>query len=76
MASKAKKYQTSYSDELEQKFMFIKACSSRVPDNQHKFHCTVCNVNLLLAGGGTIDVQKHSETTGHKSWQMLCGVII
>ena len=56
--------------------MFIKACSSSVPDNQHKFHCIVCNVNLLLAGGGTIDVQKHSETTGHKSWQMLCGVII
>ena len=76
MASKAKKYQTSYSDELEQKFMFIKACSSSVPDNQHKFHCTVCNVNLLLAGGGTTDVQKHSETTGHKSWRMLCGVII
>ena len=31
---------------------------------------------MLLAGGGTTDVQKHSETTGHKSWRMLCEVII
>ena len=74
MASKAKKYNTSYSDLLKHKFMFIKVWSSSVPGYLHKFHCTVCNGNLSLAGGGGNNFQKHSETPGHKKLANAVGV--
>ena len=43
----------------------VEAYSSNVPDYQHKFHCSVCTVNLSLSGGGANNLQKHSETPAH-----------
>ena len=66
MASKSKKYKTSYSESLKQCFPFITKCSSHIADYQHKFHCTICNSNISLVHGGSSDILKHAETPGHK----------
>ena len=66
MAPKSKKYKTSYSDEMKSAFPFITKCSSSVPDYQHEYHCTICNLNLSLASSGSNDILRHSETPGHK----------
>ena len=66
MAAKSKKYKTSYSDEMKSAFPFVTKCSSSVSHYQLKYHCTICNLNLSLASGGSNDIQRHSETPGHK----------
>ena len=67
MASKSKKYKTSYSESLKECFRFITRCSSCIADHQHKFHCTICNSNISLAQGGSNYILKHAETPGHKT---------
>ena len=66
MASKNKKYKTSFSDSFTETFSFITKCPSHIPNYQHKFHCTVCNANISLAHGGSNDIKKHQDTPGHK----------
>ena len=63
---KSKKYKTSYSDEMKSAFPFVTKCSSSVSHYQLKYHCTICNLNLSLASGCSNDIQRHSETPGHK----------
>ena len=67
MASKNKKYKTSYSESLKERFPFITKCSSHIADHQHKFHCIICNSNISLAHGGSNEILKHVETPGHKN---------
>ena len=68
MASKSKKYKTSYSERLKEHFPFITKCSSLalITDHRHKFHCTICKSNISLAHGGSNDILKHGETPGRK----------
>ena len=66
MASKYKKYKTSFSDNFKEQHPFVTKCSSYVFDYQHKFHCTIYNVNISLAHGGFRDITRHAETPGHK----------
>ena len=66
MASKSKKYKTSYSDNFKERFSFVTKCPSHIHDYEHKFHCTVCNSNISLAHGGSNDISRHAETPGHK----------
>ena len=60
MASKSKKYKTSYSESLKERFPFITKCSSHIADHLHKFHCTIQNSNISLAHGGP-SILKHAE---------------
>ena len=66
MASKNKKYKTSFSDSFTETFSFITKCPSHIPKYQHKFHCTVCNANISLAHSGSNDIKKHQDTPGPK----------
>ena len=66
MAPKSKKCKTSYSDHMKSAFPFIVKCSSSVPDYQRKYHCTIWNFSLSLGSGGSNDILRHSETSGHK----------
>ena len=66
MASKNKKYKTSFSDGFTETFSFITKCLSHIPDHQHKFHCTVYNANISLAHGGSNGIKKHQDTPRHK----------
>jgi len=68
MASgKSKKYKTSYSDDMQKQFPFVRKCSSNVARYQHKFHCTICNDNFSLAAGGSNDIIRHTtRSTMHK----------
>ena len=34
-------------------------------DFTHKFHCTVCDKDFILAGGGLNDIARHKETKGY-----------
>ena len=65
MASKNKNYKTSFSDNFKEQFPFVTKCSSHVSDHQHKFHCTICNVKISPAHGGSDDITRHAETPGH-----------
>ena len=77
MASKSKKYKTSYSQSLKERFPFIINCSSHIADHQHKLHCTICNSNISLAHGGSNYMLKHAETPGHKKQaQILEGKLL
>ena len=77
MASKSKKYKTSYSESLKEHFPFITKCSSHITDHQHKFHCTICKSNISLAHGGSNDILKHAEIPGHqKQAQALKGKLL
>ena len=89
MASKQKKYKTSYSDDLKERFPFIRKCSTHIPDYQHKYHCTICNVSLSLAYGGANDIARHAECPSHEKlaatlkgkvyfnhWILFCGIFI
>ena len=66
MVPKSKKYKTSYSNEMKFVFPFITKCSFSILDYKHKCHCTICNLNLLLASGASNDILQHSEMPGHK----------
>ena len=59
-------YKTSFSDNFKEQHPFVTKCSSHVSDHKHKFRCTICNVNISLAHGGSKDITRHAETLGHK----------
>ena len=65
VAPKSKKYKASYSNEMKSAFTFIRKCSSSVPDYQHKYNCTIYNLNLWLVSGGSNDILQHSEMPSH-----------
>ena len=66
MASKNKKYETSFSDNFKERFPFVTKCLSHVSVHQFKFQCTICIVDISLAHGGSNDITRHAEKPGHK----------
>ena len=63
---KNKKYKTNFSDNFKEQFPFVTNCLSHVSDHQHKFHFTICNVNISRAQGKSNNITRHAETPGHK----------
>lgn len=61
MTSKNKKYKTSFLNNFEEDFPFVTKFTSHVSANQHKFHCTTCNVNISLARDRSNDITRHAE---------------
>ena len=63
---KPKKRRTRYSNAMANDYPFIQKCTSSIADNEYKFHCTTCNVNLSCAYGGMSDVKDHVKTEKHR----------
>ena len=57
--AKQAKYSCKFTTDLKKTFSFVRECPSSVKDSVHKFHCTICNVNMSLAHGGKSDIKQH-----------------
>ena len=64
--AKKAKYSCKFITDLKKTFSFVRECPSSVKYSVHKFHCTICNVNMSLAHGGKSDIKQHESSKKHK----------
>ena len=59
MATEAKKVKrkTKYDDSYNERYSSVTKCSSSIPDQLYKYHCSLSNANLSCSHSGIYDVK-------------------